>query len=295
MNLLKAIANIFAHKNNVQIATKGQKDSESIKFIMDFLQCPCEVIKSGTYTSESLTKLINEELNKAIKAKESREDFSLPLLIIPSPYLVESLESFLEEHKANLADSLLAVRQEIAHAQDLENEAKNFLSQDLITIWGQEEKSFVQELESDLQSPSTNDRSKGLQELIVFDEKDSEQDLILAKIPAHNPYELACYMPMGDFNQCPAPSLQAAIFKQWGRDLDNRLYPVVVSYCEWQCMLLPSKKEGFISDFISDEEVLNQLTKEHLIFCEDILQSYKNLREYKNALKYSSVWYFWWD
>ncbi|TLD82043.1 DUF4253 domain-containing protein [Helicobacter sp. MIT 05-5293] len=282
MKFLEVIKNIFANKNN----QSNTRDYESIRFIMDFLQCPCEVIKGGTYTSESLMKRMTEELEKVAKAREAGEDYSLPLLIIPSSYLVESLESFLEEHKVSLADSLIAVRKEVARIQSLENEARAFLAQDLIEIWGEEERAFVQELESDLQSPATNNQSKGLQELIIFRE-DEHQDLILAQIPAREPYELACYVPMGDFNECPAPSLQAAIFKEWSK----RFYPAVVSYCEWQCMILPSKKE----DFISDEQTLSQLAREHLIFNPDILQSCENLQEYKTMLKYSSVWYFWWD
>lgn len=169
----------------------------------------------------------------------------------------------------------------------MESLQKAFLSQDLLKIWGEEEKEFVQELESDLQSPTEEDESKSLQELVLLSEY-LEQDLILARIPASNPYELACYMPMGDFNECPKPALQAAIFKRWSEILGGGFYPVVVSSDVWQCMLLPFKDS-------LNEETLNKLVKEHLIFCPDILQSYENLKEYKSMLKYSSVWYFWWD
>lgn len=145
----------------------------------------------------------------------------------------------------------------------------------------------MKELESDLQSPAKEDKNNSLQELCLLSEY-LEQDLILARIPANNPYELACYVPMGDFNECPKPALQAAIFKQWGYLLGGGFYPVVVSADEWQCVLLPYKDS-------LNEETLTQLVREHFIFCPDILQSYENLKEYKSMLKYSSVWYFWWD
>lgn len=87
---------------------------------------------------KALKKLIIKELKKAQKAKELGKDYTLPLLIIPCPTLVENIAIFLEYRNANLKDSLLAIHQEIDKAKSIENEAKAFLSQDLLKIWGEE-------------------------------------------------------------------------------------------------------------------------------------------------------------
>ena len=40
-------------------------------------------------------------------------------------------------------------------------------------------------------------------------------EIILAKIPTTKPWELAAWIPMGGFNDCPMPDVQVAVMKYW--------------------------------------------------------------------------------
>ncbi|WP_082307002.1 DUF4253 domain-containing protein [Bacillus sp. FJAT-27245] len=39
--------------------------------------------------------------------------------------------------------------------------------------------------------------------------------IIIAKIPTAKPWEVAAWVPMGGFNECPMPEEQVALFKYW--------------------------------------------------------------------------------
>jgi hypothetical protein len=51
--------------------------------------------------------------------------------------------------------------------------------------------------------------------LLTIMENNHISEIILAKIPTTKPWELAAWIPMGGFNDCPTPSEQVAVFKRW--------------------------------------------------------------------------------
>ena len=44
--------------------------------------------------------------------------------------------------------------------------------------------------------------------------------IIIAKIPTDKPWEVAAWVPMGGFNDCPMPEEQVAVFKYWYENME---------------------------------------------------------------------------
>jgi hypothetical protein len=121
-------------------------------------------------------------------------------------------------------------------------------------------------------------------------EKNDIPEIILAKIPTTNPWELAAWVPMGGFNSCPSPAEQVAVFRRWHEKYGA--VPVLVTYDEWELELRGKEpvKEN------ADAEVP---AKEQFAFCYDIVmqaaKGYDSIRGLANQLRGSTFWYFWWD
>jgi hypothetical protein len=115
-----------------------------------------------------------------------------------------------------------------------------------------------------------------------------ESELIIAKIPAKNPWDLAAWLPMGGFNDCPSPAEQTAVFQYWFEKYGA--VPGAVTYDEWELKLTRPP--------VTDEEA-EALAKEHFAFCYDVVaqasSGWNTLRGRASALKNSTAWYFWWD
>ncbi len=112
-----------------------------------------------------------------------------------------------------------------------------------------------------------------------------ESEIILAKIPTANPWELAVWMPMGGFNDCPKPAEQMAVFRYWYEKYGA--IPALVSYDIWEMEL--SKPP------VTNEEC-EQLACEQYAFCYDIVdQGVGSIRALASELRHATTWYFWWD
>jgi hypothetical protein len=123
---------------------------------------------------------------------------------------------------------------------------------------------------------------------LSLDISSSYDDIIIAKIPAGNPWELAVWVPMGGFNGCPAPEEQAAVFKYWHEKYGA--VPAVVSYDIWE---MKAEKPPLTYG------AAETLAKEQFAFCPDIVYQagggWDSIRGLASQLKNSAVWFFWWD
>ncbi len=50
---------------------------------------------------------------------------------------------------------------------------------------------------------------------ISFQNHELEDDTLLLKIPAESPWEIAAWLPMGGWNECPSPEEMIAVCKYW--------------------------------------------------------------------------------
>ena len=116
------------------------------------------------------------------------------------------------------------------------------------------------------------------------DNTEMTDPLILAKIPVKNPWEIFAYLPFGNWNECPdIPELMAAAkywFEQYGA------VPAAMSHDELE-FLLPAP--------VPEEKAMDAAV-ELYGFCPDLDQNEDgSIGSLADALRQSTVWYFWWD
>lgn len=121
---------------------------------------------------------------------------------------------------------------------------------------------------------------------ISFQDGALEADALLLEIPVKNPWEIIGYLPMGGWNECPAPEEMISICKYWYEKY--RAVPAVFTHDVME-FYAPLGLNGMDS---------LEAAKEHYAFCMDRVEqgtrTYK-LSELAAGLAGSEVWYFWWD
>ena len=113
------------------------------------------------------------------------------------------------------------------------------------------------------------------------------RELLLAKIPVSEPWQVAAWFPMGGWNGCPSPEDMLAMAKRWYQKYGAVICCVTYDEMEFHVANLPSTREEALA-----------LAKEHFYFCEDRLTQYGgyyNLATLVDGLLRSRYWYFWWD
>jgi len=247
--------------------------TEHCKAIIDYLGCDYELFEN----EKSGDKIINRWNELTIRGK--KEGF-FPLLILVEDTLAETLELALEDADfENTEEGISAFRDEILkEAESID--PRDFLQKRLTEIWETYDDSDVRgnfkECEPDDSFCSHMDGSKPYPELII------------AKIPAKYPWELPAWVPMGGFNECPAPAEQVAVFKYWYEKYGA--IPGVVTGDNWEMELTRPP--------LTDAEA-EALAEEQFAFCEDIVvqaaAGWDSIRTIASALKGSTTWFFWWD
>ncbi|ANN62896.1 hypothetical protein SZ47_13370 [Brachyspira hyodysenteriae] len=254
--------------------------NEDIKFITDFLKCDYEILEGGLEDDTKIMECYKEHLEKGKK-----EGYT-PLIIIPTDTLTEAIEIFLEDNDAEIEDSKKLINEYIEKSKEVNY--KDYLHQNIEDIY--DDKEYIEEIKKSFNAPIV----EGFEVIDSFGsyydytlDDPVTVDLILAKITTNNPYELACYIPMGGFNDCPNPETQAAIFKYWYEKYNA--YPAVVGYDIW---------ELWIEKHPQTEEEARELAIEHYYFCLDRVDQYSENYDHgklAGTLLKSDVWYFWWD
>ncbi|MCI8810535.1 MAG: DUF4253 domain-containing protein [Oscillibacter sp.] len=108
--------------------------------------------------------------------------------------------------------------------------------------------------------------------------------LLLAEIPAKHPWEVFAWLPIGGWNECPAPEDMIAAAKYWFEEYGA--VPAVATH---------DVLEFNLSAPVGAERA-EALAKEQYFWCPDIVdQGIGSIKALANQLKNSTVWFFWWD
>ena len=119
-----------------------------------------------------------------------------------------------------------------------------------------------------------------------FDEYVLVEDALLLKIPVQHPWEIIAWLPVGGWNECPAPEEMISICKYWYESYGA--IPAVFTHDEME-FYVPQKLNGAVP---------LEVAKEHYAFCVDRVDQGTRtctLSELAVGLKDSDIWYFWWD
>ena len=246
--------------------------TEECKAILDFIDCSHELLPG-----KSNLRGIAERFN--VLSEQGKADGFYPLIIIPSDTLVEALEIFLEDNGVeNLPESIAANRQRVIESAN-EVDVRGFFSSRLEEVLDDYSDGDYDILGKFAQSaPQT---ALGLHTL----DYSPCEEVIIARIPARKPWELAAWIPMGGFNDCPIPAVQVAVFQYWHEKFGA--IPAAVSFETWEMVL---------SNPPLTEEDADMLAKEHLAFCRDAVeQGAETIGNLAGSLVNSTAWFFWWD
>jgi hypothetical protein len=237
--------------------------TDECKAVAEFLGCDYELCSHGS-GPETVLKRFN-----ALSAQGKADGF-FPLIIIPSDTLLEAIE---ENKEDSMTENMAAYCREITQ-NALDIDVKALLSEryDESLKWCDSGDILGRFVKSE---PQTGFHI-GSQEY---------EEGIIAKIPAENPWELAAWIPMGGFNECPTPAQQVAVFRYWHEKYGA--VPAVVAYDTWQMTVTKPP---------SAEEEAEALAKEQFAFCADIVtQGTDTIRGLASGLLNSPMWFFWWD
>ena len=242
--------------------------TDECRVIVDYLNCDYELMKSENNASKIIARFNELRL-------QGKEDGFYPLIVLPDDTLAEYLTYCFEKSGFdNTADGVVVYRQSIIDAA-ASIDAESFLQTALDeylghynvddAIWGQD---------ADTAGEPRNELSLYMLSYGQYEE------VIIAKIPTQKPWELAAWIPMGGWNDCPSPVEQVAVFRYWHEKY--KAVPAVVSHDVWEMTLTAPP--------LTEEKAL-ALAKEHFAFDPE----YEMIRGLASSLKSSTIWFFWWD
>ena len=108
--------------------------------------------------------------------------------------------------------------------------------------------------------------------------------LVLAELPAKNPWEVFAWTPFGGWNECPAPEEQVAVAKYWFEKYGAVPGVMTMDVLEYT-VPAPVGREAAM-----------ELAQEQYAFCPDIVdQGCGSVGLLADILSKSTTWFFWWD
>ncbi|MEW9053176.1 MAG: DUF4253 domain-containing protein [Neobacillus sp.] len=237
-----------------------KKEKDYVNEIIAKLSCECSIME---------VKDVEAVMTRYQQAlKEGKKDGYTPLIIIPSEMMLEILDPEEEHELAN--DDRESI---IAKANDID--VKELLQRLLEDVLPEEDED---DIAGDFSIEEQLNHFLSLEEVI-------NKKIILAKIPTNQPWEIAAWVPMGGFNECPMPEEQVAVFKYWYEKYAAT--PALVTADVW---------ELFVQNPPKTQQESQLLASEQFGFCGDIVyQGVGTVNSLAGTLMNSSVWYFWWD
>lgn len=239
--------------------------NELTKQIADGFQCNYTVFEKGTDT-----KLAEQAYRAAYKA--GRENGFWPALVSLNEYVTEWLKEMTKDDfdRDSVISGCTEDGKEILQRR-FEEYTEEFGEDEIADFMGQE---------------TEGDEVHNFVGYASFRDGMLEADTLLLEIPVQNPWEIIAYLPMGGWNDCPAPEEMIAVCKYW--------------YEKYQAV--PASFTHDVMEFYAPAGLNGvdsmEAAKEHYAFCTDRVdqgtRTYK-LSELAAGLEASDVWYFWWD
>lgn len=241
---------------------------EEIKKIVDQFQCEYSIYEKGTNP---------EKLEAAYMGalQEGTEKGYYPAILVVDEYVTDWLDYVFEEGYNP---------EKVIQACD--DQGKELLQQRFREYMEDYEEDYEEGLEEFIGNETEGEVLHHFSAYTSFQEYVLEDDTLLLKIPAKRPWEIIGWIPMGGWNECPAPEEMISICKYWYETYGAM--PAIFTHDEME-FYAPKKLNG--ADSL-------EVAKEHYAFCVDRVDQGTRtctLSELAVGLQDSEVWYFWWD
>ena len=111
-------------------------------------------------------------------------------------------------------------------------------------------------------------------------------ETLLVRIPVIAPWQVAAWLPMGNWNDCPPPPVMIAVTKKWQEDSGAVICHVTGDSIDYR-----------VPHPLKNETSVRTLAEEHELFCPYCLENTPSCTRgaWMDSLTQSTVWHFWWD
>ncbi len=241
---------------------------EEIKKIVEQFQCEYTVFEKGS-DPEKLEKAYFEAL------QEGTEKGYYPAILVVDEYVTDWLDYVFEE-EYNPEKVIQACN----------DQGKELLQKRFREYMEDYEEDYEEGLEEFIGNETEGDVLHHFSAYTSFQEYALEDDTLLLKIPVKHPWEIIAWIPMGGWNECPAPEEMISICKYWYE-----------AYGAMPAIFTHDVMEFYAPKKLNGADSL-EVAKEHYAFCVDRVDQGTRtytLSELAVGLQDSEVWYFWWD
>lgn len=238
--------------------------SKNTTSIVNYIGCDYEIIDKS-YSGQQITELYLKEFENGIKNGYT------PILLSCDDSLAEILE--IKRESSGNVDEYRNKLLSIASDNGMEFLRNRFeeLIEDIKKYFGN--------------TVNIYGDFDGTIEPQVFIENSSSADLILAKIPTLNSWEVFAWIPFGGWNECPDADDMMAVCKYW-----YQLYKAVPAIISGDTLQM------YCFDPVKNKSDALKLAEEQYGFCNDIIdQGMEEIKPLASLLTNSTVWSFWWD
>lgn len=241
---------------------------EEMKKIVEQFQCEYSIFEKGS-DPEKLEAAYFEAL------QDGARKAYYPAILVVDEYVTEWLDYVFEEDYN---------RDELVQACN--DQGKELLQERFREYMEDHEEDYEENLAEFIGNETEGEVLHHFSAYISFREYVLEEDTLLLKIPVQHPWEIIAWIPMGGWNECPAPEEMISICKYWYETYGA--IPAVFTHDVME-FYAPKKLNGMDS---------LEVAKEHYAFCVDRVDQGTRtytLSELAAGLQDSDVWYFWWD
>lgn len=249
--------------------------SKTAEALAALLHCPCQFF-APTHDDDAILEAL-----EAATERGAREGFT-PVLVCADETLLETLSFMAQETDA--PDTITAAAQGLL--QEPLIDAEDFFAQ-LRTLCQEDFAEEGLDMEKELGAIYDADAAPLDRYLSYWDYGTrNTHELLLAELPTKAPWQVMAWLPMGGWNDCPAPEQMLGVCKYW-YDRFGAIPTVVTSDClEFRLPRPVAEKDAM------------ELAWQQYFFCNDrVLQSGEDetIGTLAGCLAKSTQWFFWWD